>query len=405
MHMHTPSFAFVCLFVGAAVAPAQRITAPLSAKANASGEVRAAQPDGVRLLGEQGWIEFDLEVEVGGRYRCMIDVQQAGEAAVVSVEDYIGNPDGRNYDITGPTKVPAGGALVSRTGSPLDVGARRMRLHHSGGPVTVRSVSFELVRPHVLTPASLVQRTEGEDWKLVWSDEFSGTGSPDPAVWTSDLGDWGWGNRELQYYTEGRTENARQEDGLLIIEARKGDQGHAWTSSRLTTRGKISFLYGRIEMRAKVPAADGAWAAGWLLGDAYRDEKSWPYCGEIDLLEGVGREIDDQTGNGTNHASCHTRAYYFKQGNHISNTRPVPGMATDFHVYALEWWPDRIRISVDGEFYYVYDKTNGPLEWPFDQPQNLILNLAIGGGMGGPVDPDVDRARYVIDYVRVYGRQ
>ena len=80
-------------------------------------------------------------------------------------------------------------------------------------------------------------------------------------------------------------------------------------------------------------------------------------------------------------------------------------MATDFHVYALEWWPDRIRISVDGEFYYVYDKTNGPLEWPFDQPQNLILNLAIGGGMGGPVDPEVESARYVIDYVRVYGRQ
>ena len=158
-------------------------------------------------------------------------------------------------------------------------------------------------------------------------------------------------------------------------------------------------------MRAKVPAMDGAWAAGWLLGDAYRDEKSWPYCGEVDLLEGVGKEIDDKTGDGLNHASCHTRAYYFKQGNHISTTRKVENMAGEFHVYALEWLKDKITIEIDGEPYYVYDKTNGPLEWPFDQPQNLILNLAIGGGMGGDVDPKAERAQYVIDYVRVYGKQ
>jgi len=158
-------------------------------------------------------------------------------------------------------------------------------------------------------------------------------------------------------------------------------------------------------MRAKAPALDGAWAAGWLLGDAYRDEKSWPYCGEIDVFEAVGREIDDASGDGQNHASCHTRAYYFKQGNHISRTRAVPRMTGEFHVYTLDWFPDRVEIAVDGERYYVYDKTNGPLEWPFAEPQCLILNLAMGGGMGGAVDPKADRAQFVVDYVRVFGRQ
>lgn len=405
MVMH-PFLALVALLVVAA-APlrAQRVVAELSAASPASGAVRAVPDGGVHLLTDAGWLEFDLVVAVGGRYRCEIAVPAAPAGAEVWVEDHVGNPDGRSYDITGPTPVPAAGGVAVRVGSPLDAGPRRMRLHHRGGPLTVRELSFTLVRRHAATPATLVQRTNGEEWVLVWSDEFDGDGPPDPARWTHDLGDWGWGNRELQFYTDGRSENARQEGGHLVIEARRGDQGHAWTSARLTTRGRLSFLYGRIEIRARVPAADGAWAAGWLLGDAYRDEKSWPYCGEIDLLEGVGREIDDATGDGTNHASCHTRAYYFKQGNHISSTRPVPGMARDFHLYVLEWLPDAITIAVDGERYYRYDHTNGPLEWPFDRPQNLILNLAMGGGMGGPVDPTVERVRYEIDYVRVYGRR
>ncbi len=256
-----------------------------------------------------------------------------------------------------------------------------------------------------MTPTTLFQSTEGDEWVLVWSDEFDGKSTPREDYWTCDLGNWGWGNNELQYYTEGRPENARQEGGNLVIEARRGDLGQPWTSARLTTRGKISFLYGKVELRAKVPATDGAWAAGWFLGDAYRDEKSWPYCGEIDVLEGVGREIDDATGNGINHASCHTRAFYFKQGNHISNRIDVKAMADEFHTYTLEWYPDRITVALDGEVYYVYDKTNGPLEWPFDKPQNLILNLAMGGGMGGEVDPAAERVRYVIDYVRVFGRR
>lgn len=359
----------------------------------------------VRSDAQEGWIEFDFDAPAPGRYRCEVSLDEAQAGCEVWVEDYIGNPDGRSYDITGPIPVPKGGGSVSRSGSPLDTGKRRMRLHHRGGPVAVREVAFERIVPQALTPTALVQRTVGDDWALVWSDEFEGDGPIDATKWTFDVGDWGWGNRELQRYTANRQENARRENGSLVVEARRNDLGHEWTSARLTTRGKVSFLYGRIEIRAKVPAEDGAWAAAWLLGDAYRDEKSWPYCGEIDVLEGVGREIDDATGNGQNHASCHTRAFYFKQGNHISSTRAVPKMATDFHVYTLEWKEDRVTVAVDGETYYVYDKTNGPLEWPFGTPQNLIVNLAMGGGMGGPVDAKADRVRFTVDYVRVYGRQ
>ena len=360
---------------------------------------------GVSLAEASGWVEFPLEVATPGRYRCEIAVEGCASGGEVWVEDYVGNPDGRTYDITAPILVPAGGGVVSVLGSPLNTGARTMRLHYEGGPMTLRSVSFTLIREHTLTPTTLMQSTEGDDWVLVWSDEFDRDGHPDPEMWTYDIGNWGWGNREPQFYTERRLENARCEDGKLIIEARRNDLGYPWTSARLTTRGRFSLLYGKIEIRGVVPARDGTWAAGWLLGDAYRDELSWPYCGEIDVLEGVGKEIDDVTGNGINHASCHTRAFYFKQGNHISNAVDVEGMGTDFHVYTLEWMPGVITASLDGEEYYVYDKADGPLEWPFDQPQNLILNLAMGGGMGGPIDPEIESQQFVIDYVRVYGRQ
>ena len=167
----------------------------------------------------------------------------------------------------------------------------------------------------------------------------------------------------------------------------------------------MSFQYGRLELRAKAPVADGTWGAGWLLGDAYRDELSWPYCGEVDIFEAVGREIDDESGDGINHGSCHTRAYYFKQGNHISSTIPVKGMGTQFHTYAMEWTPESVKMFVDGEHYYTYDKRANELEWPFDRPQNIILNLAMGGGMGGDIDPTIEAQQLHVDYVRVFGRR
>ena len=388
----------------------ERVTFEVPLREHVDASAPAVEVDGaLRLSGARGWIELAVEVPAPGRYRTELELlaaEPAGEGPVlVWLEDYVGNPDERHYDITGPITVSREGGTVARDGSPLWRGPRRMRLHHDGGEVVVRALRFERLRPALATPATLVQRTQGDAWTLVWADEFDTDGPPDPGKWAHDIGDWGWGNREPQYYTDAAADNARVQDGKLLIEARRGDLGRAWTSARLTTRGVVSFLYGRIEIAAKVPAADGAWAAGWLLGDAYEDERSWPYCGEIDVMEAVGREIDDATGDGRNHASCHTRAYYFKQGNHISSVTPVARMASAFHVYTLEWWPDRVEISVDGRPYYVYDKTSGPLEWPFDNPQNLILNLAMGGGMGGPIPDHVQRAVLEVDYVRVYGRQ
>ena len=229
---------------------------------------------------------------------------------------------------------------------------------------------------------------------------------PDTSKWNYDIGDWGWGNNELQYYTENRAENARLVDGNLIIEAIKDQEGD-WTSARLTTRGKVSFLYGRIEFRAKVPLHRGNWAAGWTLGDEYVDEKSWPYCGEIDILESVGYEINDTTGDGTAHASAHCGAYYFKLGNQPTGILEVENMNNDFHIYAVDWTPNGIVASVDGHPYFTYDDISTDLSWPFNKPQNIILNLAMGGGWGGlkGMDESVKSQQFIVDYVRVYKRK
>ena len=154
----------------------------------------------------------------------------------------------------------------------------------------------------------------------------------------------------------------------------------------------------------KVPVGRGTWAAGWLLGDAYEYELSWPYCGEIDVLECVGYEIDDETEKGLNHATCHTRAYYFKQNNQIGSQIEVENMNSEFHTYAIEWYPDAIHGYLDGEKYYTYDKNKDELEWPFHQAQNIIVNLAVGGGWGGAqgIDESWKNHQFILDYVRVY---
>lgn len=351
-------------------------------------------------------LDFSVEIKTAGRYRSKVVVKNEGDTpASIWIEDYVGNPDGRTYNITAGMEVAADASEVFKEGSPLNVGTHKMRLHASGGAVSVSAIHFELMIEHQETPYITLQNTDGDEWELVWADEFNGTGAVDETKWTYDVGDWGWGNNEPQYYTANRPENARQEGGNLIIEARKNDMGQPWTSARLTTRGKVSFLYGKLEFRAKAPTGDGTWAAGWLLGDSYRDELSWPYCGEVDILECIGKEIDDETGDGINHASCHTRGYYFKVGNHITNTIPIKDMANTFHTYTAEWDSTEMRMYVDGEHYYTYDKIADELEWPFGQPQDIIINLAMGGGMGGEIDPTIESAQFVLDYVRWYGKK
>ncbi|MDF1866648.1 MAG: carbohydrate-binding protein, partial [Saprospiraceae bacterium] len=211
------------------------------------------------------WLAFDVDIEQAGRYKFEINGQADQEGGSVWMEDYTDNKDGRTYNVTGSVPLSVGSFSVrSKDGSPLNKGVHKMKLH-AKGVAKLDWVTFTLMKKHQLTPQKLTQKTDGKEWKVVWADEFEGEGMPDTSKWTYDIGDWGWGNNELQYYTDSRLENARLEDGNLVIEARKNDMNQEWTSARLTTRGKVTFLYGRIEFRAKVPPNKGNWAAGWTL--------------------------------------------------------------------------------------------------------------------------------------------
>ena len=252
-------------------------------------------------------------------------------------------------------------------------------------------------------------RVAGVNGTLVWSDEFNLDGLPDATRWDYDTerNTAGWFNNELQYYARNRLENARVEGGRLIITARKEDLrsaadygGQHYTSARMITRGKASWTYGFVEVRAKLPCGLGTWPAIWMLGTGGR----WPEDGEIDILEQRGTSVGAKT---EVLGTIHTRAYnYFNGtlgvGQGASTT--VADACTAFHNYQLTWSADRIQIGVDGVNYFefVNPKNGDSNRWPFDNPQFLILNLAIGGDLGGAVDPGFSTQQMEVDYVRVY---
>ncbi|GAB4018910.1 glycoside hydrolase family 16 protein [Spirosoma koreense] len=237
--------------------------------------------------------------------------------------------------------------------------------------------------------------------KLVWSDEFDNAGLPDSTKWAYEVGGNGWGNNELEYYTARRPENARIENGKLIIEARKETyQGNRYTSARLFTRGKADWTYGRIEARAKLPKGVGTWPAIWMLGKNI-PTAGWPLCGEIDIMEHVGFD------EGVIHGTVHTEAYNHAKKTEKGKAVTIKNVTADFHRYAIEWTADRIDFFVDDQQYYSVQKTvlgDTKAQWPFDQPFYLILNLAVGGNWGGQkgVDETIWPQRMEVDYVRVY---
>ena len=238
-------------------------------------------------------------------------------------------------------------------------------------------------------------------WELVWSDEFETEGLPDPARWSYDVGGDGWGNQELQYYTENRTENARIEGGVLIIEAHKEPfKGNQYTSARLVSRGKGDWAYGRIEVRAKLPSGRGTWPAIWMLPtDWIYGDGGWPDNGEIDIMEHVGHDP------GRIHGTVHTHAYNQILGTQKGSSIPISTATEAFHVYAIEWTPLQIDFSVDDTIFFRYfNEGTGWTTWPFDHPFHLLLNLAIGGTWGGAegVDDTIFPTRLEVDYVRVY---
>lgn len=232
---------------------------------------------------------------------------------------------------------------------------------------------------------------------LVWSDEFDDAGLPDSTKWGYDLGGGGWGNQELEYYTD-RAENARVANGSLVIEARKENrEGMHYTSARLVTRGKAEFRYGRIEVKAKLPSGRGTWPAIWMLGA--KEPLAWPDDGEIDIMEHVGFNP------GFIHGSIHCKKYYHVIGTQKTDTIQVPDFSTAFHVYALDWDADSIRVSVDDSTFFRFaNEHTGYDAWPFDNKMYLLLNIAVGGGWGGQkgVDDSIWPQRMEVDYVRVY---
>jgi beta-glucanase (GH16 family) len=262
------------------------------------------------------------------------------------------------------------------------------------------------VQAPVPVPAPVVGALPG--WTLVWSDEFDRDGLPDASKWDYDTerNRLGWYNNELQYYARARPENARVEGGRLIITARRESLttapdygGQRYTSARLLTRGKADWTYGFFEIRAKLPCARGSWPAIWMLGSG----GVWPDDGEIDIMEQTGQNKSEVLG------TIHTRAYnYFNGSLGVGQgaRTPLADACTAFHNYQLTWDADRITIGVDGSNYFSYTnpKTGNTSVWPFDRPQFLLLNLAVGGDLGGAVDDAMFPTELQVEYVRVYRR-
>lgn len=256
----------------------------------------------------------------------------------------------------------------------------------------------------MILSALIVSSSAQKQLRLVWSDEFNIDGAPDPRRWSYNLGDGcpdncGWGNNELQFYTRDSA-NARVEGGVLIIEARKDSTGgKPFSSAKIVSHEKGNWLYGRLEIRARLPRGIGTWPAIWMLPTEWK-YGGWPTSGEIDIMEHVGYDP------GVIHGTVHTEAY-----NHIKQTQKegkitVPDAQDEFHVYAVDWSRNRMDFFVDDKLYHTVRRN--PKEdyrgWPFDQRFYLIMNVAVGGNWGGAkgIDPHIWPQRMEIDYVRVY---
>jgi beta-glucanase (GH16 family) len=259
----------------------------------------------------------------------------------------------------------------------------------------------------VSTP-SAVLAADPTVWSLVWSDEFNGpVGSAvNQSKWTAEVGGGGWGNNELEYYTT-RTENAYQSGGSLVIKAIKekytgsDNVTRDYTSARLITKNKFTATYGRFEARIKLPYGQGIWPAFWLLGSNI-DSVGWPRCGEVDIMENIGKE--PSIIHGTLHGPGYSAGSGLGSSYSLSNNQRF---ADSFHTFAVEWEPNVVRFYCDGILY----KTRTPADlsqgqtWVFNQPFFILLNVAVGGGWpGNPDGMTVFPQTMQVDYVRVYRR-
>ena len=227
---------------------------------------------------------------------------------------------------------------------------------------------------------------------LFWSDEFNTDGRPDSSKWSYEIGNGqnGWGNNELEYYTD-RIENSVVQGGVLKINLLKETySGSPYTSARLVSKDKFAFTYGKVEIKAKLLQGGGTWPALWMLGSNI-NTVGWPDCGEIDIMEHLGRT--ENTIYGTLHYPGHFG------GSADGHTTVISGAATTFHIYSMEWSANAVKIYVDG---FLYHTTINGGSLPFNKDFFFILNVAMGGNFGGAADPAFTNGTMEVDYIRVY---
>ncbi len=309
----------------------------------------------------------------------------------------------------------------------LDIMASRDGKIHSALTVTVPDVAvadgelnirFEASTRQPVLSALMVRHTHrrANSWELVWGDEFNEEGPLDADKWSVEEWPARKVNDEDQTYTN-RNKNIRVEDGFLVIEAHQEDFNNAaYTSGRVHSSGKGDFLYGRFEVRAKLPAGKGSWPAIWMLpsdpyvysttctdGEDWQGSAScdaWPNSGEIDIMEHVGYQM------GHIHGTVHNEAYYWAKWEQRKGRILLDDVDEAFHIYALEWTPEKIDVFVDDTLYFTYiNEHSGWQTWPYDQPFHLIMNIAVGGmwgRSGGGIDDDIFPLRMLIDYARVF---
>lgn len=385
----------------------QADTLPLTAKRGDIQTIKGAQDSYIYQSYREGDIQFSLPI-VDGVYDILFKFAEPDDIKVGSrVFNVIAQ--GKNVIDTLDVRLARDGkhqSALIRTVTGIEVSAGAL------------DISFDAIEGAPVLSAIIVRKkhVKSAQWQLVWQDEFELDGAPDESKWNYDVWPARKVNDEDQAYTS-RAKNARVKDGKLIIEAHKESYDNAeYTSARLHSQGKGDFLYGRAEVRAKIPAGQGSWSAIWMLpSDPYKyatqcpkDEDwqgnpncdAWPNSGEIDIMEHVGYDMQNV------HGTVHNKAYYWLNWQQRKSSVEGQNIDTEFHTYALEWTPETITIFFDETPYFFYsNEATGWKSWPYDHPYHLILNLAVGGmwgRAGGPIDDSIFPLKMEIDYVRVY---
>lgn len=253
-------------------------------------------------------------------------------------------------------------------------------------------------QPYIGTATPPVDKGWRFETIIAWAEEFNYSGKPDTTKWGYDLGGNGWGNNELEYYTNAAS-NASVSNGNLNITARKESfNGMNYTSARIVTKNKFDFLYGRIEAKAKLPAGKGTWPAIWMLPTDFA-YGNWPNSGEFDIMEHVGYDSN------VIHVTAHTAAFNFKQNNQKTGVKTVDDAFTAYHLYRMDWTPYAVRGYVDDVLVLTYvNDGSGSSEWPFDKRFHLLLNVAFGGDWGGAkgIDDSNFPVTMLVDYIHYY---